>query len=73
VTPEALEALKGMVFTETERIPRTSAITKLMVIYGLDFDMDDPFYKSIYLSLRSDNPKEKLSAMRRLESIKDAK
>jgi hypothetical protein len=70
ITPKALAAIKGMVFTEAERIPRTSAITKLMVIHGMDFDMDDPLYKSIYLSLRSDEHKKKLSAMTRLEMNK---
>ncbi|MDK6079996.1 hypothetical protein [Massilia varians] len=68
-TPEAVDALKRMIFTEIERIPLTSAITKLMVIHGLDYDINNPLYDSIYLSLRSDNPKEKAGAMSRLEKI----
>jgi hypothetical protein len=67
VTQGAVDALKGMIFTETERIPLASAIAKFMVIHGMDFDRKDPLYKSIYMSLRSDDPKEKLSGMKRLE------
>lgn len=67
VTHAAVEALKGMIFTETERIPLSSAITKLMVIHGLDYDRKDPVYKAIYLSLRSDNHQEKISGIKRLE------
>lgn len=69
VTPDAVEALKRMVFTEMERILRTSAITRLMALHGMNFDMGDALYKSIYLSLRSDDPNEKKLAIRRLESM----
>jgi hypothetical protein len=69
ITPALVDALKSMIFTETERVPLTNAITKLMVIHGLDFDAEDPLYKSIYLSLRSDDVKEKKSAMLRLEKL----
>jgi len=58
-----------MIFTETERIPLSAAITKLMLIYGLDYEIDDPTYKSIYASLRSENPQEKMSVMERLDAI----
>lgn len=71
VTSGAVEALKGMVFTETETIPLSSAITKLMAIHGLEFDRHDPLYKSIYMALRSDEHKEKVSAIRRLEAIQE--
>jgi hypothetical protein len=67
VTRGAVDALKGMIFTETEVTPLAAAITKFMVIHGMDFDRKNPLYKSIYMSLRSDNPKEKLAAMKRLE------
>jgi hypothetical protein len=67
VTEGAVEALKGIIFTETEVAPLSAAITKFMVIHGMDFDRKDPLYKSIYMSLRSDNLKEKLAAMKRLE------
>lgn len=67
VTPEAVDALKGMIFTETERIPLASAITKYMVIHGMDFDMEDPMYNSIYMALRSDDPKAKIAAFKSLE------
>lgn len=67
VTPELVAALKGMIFTETERIPLAAAITKFMVIHGMDFDAEDPVYKKIYMSLRSDDPKVKMAAMKQLE------
>lgn len=69
VTPGAVDALKGMIFTETERIPLASAITKLMVIHGMDFDRKSALYKSIYMSLRSGDPNEKLAAIKRLEAM----
>lgn len=67
VTPELVAALKGMIFTETERIALSAAITKLMAIHGMDFDAQDPVYKQIYMSLRSDDPKTKMVAMKQLE------
>jgi hypothetical protein len=66
----SMEALKGMIFTETERIPLVSAIVKFMSIYQMDYDLDDPLYKSIYLSLRSDDQKEKIAGVKRLEMRK---
>lgn len=68
--PKAIDAIKGMIFTETERIPLTSAITKFMAINGMDYDMNNSLYKSIYLSLRSNDAKEKIAGIRRLESNK---
>jgi hypothetical protein len=65
----AVSALKKMIFTEVERVPLASAITKLMLIHGMDFDMDDPVYDSIYRLLQSQNKSDKLSAFKRLESI----
>ena len=67
VTPELVAALKGMIFTETERIPLSAAITKFMVIHGMDFDAQDPLYKKIYMSLRSDDTKTKMAAMKQVE------
>lgn len=67
LTPGAVEALKGVVFTETETIPLSSAVMKLMVIHGLDFDRKSPVYKAIYQSLSSDDTNQKLAGMRRLE------
>lgn len=64
------DALKSMIFTETERIPLTTAITKSMAIHGMDYDMENPLYKSIYLSLRSEDNKEKIAGIRRLERNK---
>lgn len=60
-TAKAVSALKSMIFTETERVPLFSSITKLMAIYGLDYDLEDKTYKSIYLGLRSDDVEEKNS------------
>lgn len=68
ITFEAIEALKKMVFTETETIPRTSAITKLMAVHGMKFKLKDSVYDSIYLMLRSDDPKDKQRAMKLLEA-----
>lgn len=68
VTRGVVAALKGMIFTETEQLPLSAAITKYMVIHGMDFDARDPLYKSIYLSLRSDDPGTKMAAMKRLEN-----
>jgi hypothetical protein len=67
VTRSSVDALKGMIFTETETIPLTMAITKFMLIHGMDFSARDPLYKSIYMSLSSDDSKEKLSGVKRLE------
>ncbi len=69
VAQSAVDALKGMIFTETETIPLTMAITKFMAIHGMDFNARDPLYKSIYMSLCSDNPKDKLAAIKRLEDV----
>lgn len=70
ITLAAVSALKQMIFTEVERVPLASAITKLMLIHGMDFDMDDPVCDSIYRLMRSQNKNDKLSAIRRLESIR---
>lgn len=70
ITPEAIEALKNIILTETETNPRTSAITKFMSVHGMKFKLKDAVYDSIYLSLRSDKLKEKLSAIKRLEAMR---
>lgn len=67
VTQAAVDALKGMIFTETEEAPLAAAILKFMAIHGMDFDRNDPVYKIIYRSLSSDDHKEKLAAIKRLE------
>ena len=71
IIPEAIDALKCMIFTEVERVPLASAVGKLMAIYGLDFDLNDSFYKSIYRSLRLGNIEEKKSAVSRLEKCQN--
>lgn len=68
VTRNAVDALKGIIFTETKTIPLSSAITKLMVIHGMDFDHKNPLYKSIFLSLLSKKREDKLLGMKRLEA-----
>ena len=70
ITPPGVEALKKLIFTEVERIPLSSAISKFMLVHGMNYDMDDMEYKSLYLSLKSESPQDKLSAMRRLELIR---
>jgi hypothetical protein len=68
ITPDAIEALKGMIYTEAETIPLSSAIIKFMEIHGMDFDSRDPLYKKIYSALSSSDPAKKKSAMDRLET-----
>jgi hypothetical protein len=68
VTRDTVDALKGMIFTETDDTTQSTAIIKLMAIYGMNFDAKDPLYKSTYMSLRSDDHKQKLSAIKRLEA-----
>lgn len=36
----------------------------------MKFKLRDPVYDSIYLSLRSDDPEEKLSGVKKLETMK---
>lgn len=67
IKPAMIDALKSMIFTETERIPLSNAITKLMEIHGLDYDIENPLYKSIYLALRSEDSNKKISAMHKLD------
>jgi hypothetical protein len=67
VTRSVVDALKHMIFTEVEQIPLTMAVTKLMVIHGMDFDRHDPVYKSIFLALMSDKPDGKIGGMARLD------
>ena len=67
VTHEAVNALKSMIFAETDTIVLASAIPKLMAIHGMEFDRKNSIYKSIYLSLRSDDPAEKAAGIDRLE------
>jgi hypothetical protein len=69
VTSETVDALKAIIFTETEILPRVAAIQKFMLLHGMDFDRKNPLYKSLYKSLSSDDPKEKLAAMARLEDM----
>lgn len=69
VTQDTVDALKAMILTETEEVPLAAAIQKFMVIHGMDFDRKNPVYISIYRSLSSDNSKEKLAAMKRLEDM----
>ena len=65
-------ALQTMILTETESIPRSSAIRKLMAIHGIDFKINDPAYKSIFLSLWTGNLAEKLATIKNLETMSKA-
>ncbi len=69
ITPEAVEAIKSVVFTEVDEIALTTAITKLMAIHGMEFNARDPIYKSIYVGLSSDEVANKKRAMKRLEEL----
>jgi hypothetical protein len=71
-TPETVDALKRMIFTETETMPLTSAISKFMAIHGIEFSMDDPVYRSVFRALLSENPDDKSIAIERLEKTGNA-
>ncbi|WP_137173452.1 hypothetical protein [Massilia sp. HP4] len=67
--PEVVEALKKMILVETARAPLGGAVAKLMAIHGMDFDVDNPKYKSTYLELRSGSVEDKIRAMKRLAAV----
>jgi len=69
ITPDVTNALQTMILTETESIPRSSAIRKLMAIHGIDFKTNDPAYESIFLSLWTGNLAEKLATIKNLETM----
>jgi hypothetical protein len=71
-TPETVDALKRMIFTEIETMPLTSAISKFMAIHGIEFSMDDPVYRSVFRALLSKNPDDKSIAIERLEKTGNA-
>jgi hypothetical protein len=67
-TPKTIEALKKLIFTETETITRTSAIMKFLSIFGIKAKLKDPVYDSLYAALRADDPREKQAAMNRIQN-----
>lgn len=69
ITPEAVDAIKSVVFTEVDEIALTTAVTKLMAIHGMEFSAKDPTYKSIYAGLSSENVENKKRAMARLAEL----
>lgn len=72
VTPtsqEAVSALEGILFTETDRLALASATEKFLAIFGYKFDISDPTYKSLYLKLRANDLTEK---KRTIEYVKQA-
>lgn len=69
VTAKSVEAIKGIVFTETKTLPLASAVAKLMAMHGMDYDIKDPVYKSIYLALVSDKREDKVSGLQRLAAM----
>jgi len=69
-TADVVKALKGMIFTETERIPVASAIMALMELHGVSYDRNNPDHRSIYRSLRSGDPGDKLAGMDRLSAMR---
>lgn len=68
-TPEILNALKIMIFTEADEMAVSSAVMKYMAIYGMQFDADNEDYKVIYNSLMKGDGNKKLAAMKRIEKI----
>lgn len=68
-TLNAIRALRSMIYSETERLPLSIAIVKLMAIYHLEFNQNDSNYKSIYMNLRSPEPKRKEQGVAQLERL----
>lgn len=68
-TPGIVQALKGMIYTESERIPLATAIMALMELHGLNYDVENPIHRAIYMSLRSNSLDEKNAGMNRLDAI----
>lgn len=72
ITPtsqEAVSALEGILFTETDRLALASATEKFLAIFGYKLDISDPTYKSLYLKLRGDDLAEK---KRTIEYVKQS-
>ena len=69
-TSEVVTGLKGMIYTETERLPLASAITALMDLHGVSYNPFDLDQRAIYMLLRSTEPDDKRAGMSRLEAIR---
>lgn len=69
-TPEILHALKSMIFTENDTFVLGSAIMKFMAIHGMDFDISNDNYKSIYNSIRIGGESERISAIGAVERVR---
>lgn len=69
-TTEVVTGLKGMIYTETERLPLAAAITALMDLHGVSYNPVDLAQRSIYMLLRSSEQDEKRAGMSRLEAIR---
>lgn len=68
-TAKALSRLANGVMVETERLPRSAAVMKLMASYGLLFNMNDDNYKRIYRGLLDKDLKVKKAHLKELEKI----
>lgn len=60
---EAVSALEGVLFTETDRLALASATEKFLAIFGFKLDIADPTYKSLYLKLRGQDLTDKKRAI----------
>lgn len=60
---EAVSALEGILFTETDRLALASATEKFLAIFGFKLDIANPTYKSLYLKLRGDDLADKKRAI----------
>lgn len=65
VTPDVIAALKEEIFVEVERLPRASAIQKLLAIYGVEFDSSH--YNKIYRLLSNESGEKKKHGFEILE------
>jgi len=68
VSQRSLDLLKEMIFTETDSIARSLAISKFMAIRGYNFKFRDERYKALYRALTSSDEEEKKAAIQQIEN-----
>lgn len=55
VTPDLLEALKGLVLVETVELTHLHAVRKFLVCLGISESANRPMYANFYCQLRGDH------------------
>jgi hypothetical protein len=68
VSKRSLGIIKTMIFTETDSIARSLAISKFMAIRGYNFKFRDEHYKALYRALASSDEEEKRAAIQQIEN-----